>query len=1210
MDDELKVFDCPLEGTRLIEASAGTGKTWNICGLVLRLLVERGLPVREVLVVTFTKAATAELRERVRDRIAEVLRHLQPRAGEAGGDPFAGLFLDAMRARGIAEARIADTLERALRQFDEAAIFTIHGFCKRALDDTPLASRMPLRQEMVEDDSELRQEAANDFWRREIAGAALSPALAGWLRHCKDTPERFASLLRRHAGKPASRIEWPEGSAGPAAVPDMDGFRALHARAQALWHAHREEILGCVKASLPSLNKGSYKDSTIAQAALEWDAVLRAGDPAATLMAGGKLKLLARAYYQPGRTKPACVEHAFFDAAQDLLDAWTALGAALEQARWQLLRRFVETVPQELRERKRQRRLLAYDDMLANLRERLHGEGGDALAQALRQRFPAALIDEFQDTDPLQFEIFHRVYGSGGTLFLVGDPKQAIYSFRNADLHTYLQAARQAQQRYTLSQNQRSSGALIAALNALFQANPRAFMLDGLHYVAVSEGGKKRKPFSDMGADRAALQLWRLDDPEAAPPTKAQARERATQACAAEVARLLRDAAAGRVLHGDGPLRAADIAVLVRSHREGSAMRQALAALEVGSVELAQSSIFESSDAEEMERLLLAVLEPARSGRLRAALATELLGLDAGALEALAGDEAALDGHAQALRRWRAEWLARGVGPMLRRMAVEAGVHARMLARSDGERRLTNFRHLAECLHEAARDHPGPEALLRWFQRQRQENRAEAFQVRLESDRNLVQIVTIHKSKGLEYPVVFCPGLWDGHPGGGGDGLPGCEYHADDGTHVIDYRATARDTEKPRMRAEREAERLRLIYVALTRAVHRLYLVVGGYTNASGSDSECSANPLNWLVMGADRTPAQWRDERRAATEVGPAWARFAQALAPAAAMAPLPQGPGRPLAPSPLAPEALSALPPPARIPWGWQLGSYSSLAHGGSQDAAADHDARAALAPEAAATARTAPADVPADDILRFVRGARAGETLHAVLERIDFRDRTHWPHAIATALRARPPGGPPGTPVAAMLAGMARDVVATPLPAPGLPGGFRLDALHRRVTEMEFNLHAPGLSMERLAALMQRHGYPVPELSQPVLRGYLRGFIDLVAEQGGRWWIVDWKSNHLGWRAADYGPAQLARAMDAAGYHLQYLVYTLALHRWLRGRLAGYDYDTHLGGVFYLFVRGVRPGWVDAQGQPAGVYAHRPSREFIEALDAEMAWLQEAA
>jgi exodeoxyribonuclease V beta subunit len=1195
----LDVFGCPLAGANLIEASAGTGKTWAICGLYLRLVLERGLEVPQILVVTFTNAATAELRERIRERMVQVLARLKGRG--PADDKFTESLLHSLRTRhALADADMIKRLDAAVQNFDEAAIFTIHGFAQRALADAPFAAGMPLVQELLTDDGDLLAATASDFWRRHVAAPETPPALATYLLEQKDSPERFAKLLRRQAGKPLSRLVWPEGMASDPQPIDTTRLQAAHDAARAIWQNSREDIVACVTEALPRLNGTSYKPATLEKSAAEWDQVLAGTNAAAAPGDVKRLMLLTTGNLQSKlkKNQQPCASHPFFDAAAALLAERNALATQLAQSRLRLLRRLVTEGPQHLRQAKRERRVVGFDDMLFNLHERLTGSAGPGLAQALRQRFPAALIDEFQDTDPLQFSIFDTVYGDGRSLlFLVGDPKQAIYSFRNADLHTYLQARRIAQAEFTLAHNQRSIKPLLDALNALFGANPQAFMLQGLAYHPVDAGDKKRAVLQDRSQPRAPLQLWTLPDSAGQRPVKAHARREATNACAGEIARLLAAAQRGEVTLDERELKAGDIAVLVRSHAQGGAMRQTLAALGVGSVELSQASVFRTPDAQELERVLAAILEPSREGLLRAALATELMGLDASAIEALADDEAGMLERIGNFAGYREAWLRHGPGRMLRELMEQEQVSQRMLSRPDGERRLTNLRHLAECLHEAAQQHATPEALLRWLRQQRlQESAEDATQLRLESDRNLVQIVTVHKSKGLEYPIVFCPFLWDGHPGPA-DGLDGKEYHDDDGQPVIDFRAEDDPAVTQKMARERAAENLRLIYVALTRAVQRCYLVVGSYT-VRNSTNECTRGPINWLVAGREHDADAWLTNKLDASDIDAAWARLAQDNAPHIAIAELPQGPAQPVhLPSP-SPEQLAAREPPRFIPPAWRVGSYSSLAHGaGSESAAADHDVRV---PRIAVARAQDMASAAADDILRFPRGARAGECLHAVFEQADFTDATGWPQVIEKVLRTQPPQAATTDSASwpVMVQRMLTDVTATPL-----PGNHRLsDIAHSdRLVELEFSLPSAGLAAGELVATLRRHGYDIGALGFPRLQGYLRGFIDLVYRHQGRFYLLDWKSNHLGWSAGDYGAQSLRRAMDEQGYHLQYLLYTVALHRYLRQRLRGYDYDRHVGGVNYLFVRGVRPAWTQADGSAAGVFFHQPKRAAIAALDA---------
>ncbi len=1213
----LDVFGCPLDGISLIEASAGTGKTWNICGLYLRLLLERRLEVQQILVVTFTNAATAELRERIRSRIVETLARLRGNAA-SGADPFVDRLLATLRSRqGLDDEAMALQLDLALQTFDEASIFTIHGFCQRALGDTPFTAGVPMALELLTDDTEMRLEVVQDFWRRHIASDRLSPRLAGYLLDHQDSPQTHAGLLGRQLAKPLARVLWPAAIDEPTSSIDTAALSALHAEARALWQQERDAIVDCVTEALPRLNGNVYRPESVARAAASWDAWMACSDALDAPADLPRLDLFTTTRLKPNKGKAPPTPHPFFGRADALLASRSAATQALALARLRLLRKLLETGPDALRSAKRERRVIGFDDMLYNLHERLTGGDCPWLAGSLKARFPAALIDEFQDTDPLQFAIFKAIYGNGDApLFLVGDPKQAIYSFRNADLHTYLQARGEAGAEYTLAENQRSTEPLLAALNALFGANDRAFMLPGLDYRAVGFGAKPRQPFADHTAARAPLQLWALPaGPDGQPLPKPLARRAAASACAGEIARLIGAAQRGEIMLAGKPLSAGDIAVLVRSHANGSEMRRALAAVGVASVELSQASIFETPDAEDLSRLLAAILEPAREPLLRAALATEAMGLDACAIDAISADEAGLLAVVTRFAVYRETWMLRGIGVMLRQLMTEERVGERLLARADGERRLTNLLHLAECLHEAAQNHPAPEALLRWLQAQRTAARNDdASQLRLESDRHLVQIITVHKSKGLEYPLIFCPFLWDGSPGRSSSSADGLEYHDDHGQSVLDFRDLDRpeaDRVKAQIALERASENLRLIYVALTRAVHRCVLVVGSYTHRTRhgvSTAQSRHGLLNWLVAGQGRSAQDWLKNDLQPAAIEAAWAALADANTPQISLAPLPLAAAVAWAPAGPAPAALAALDPPQRIPGGWWIGSYSSLAQGARHEAAAvDHDLRV-VESGSAEVAVAAPVD--GDDILCFPRGPVAGECIHAVFERVDFADRAGWPAAVAAALRSRPQtlqGADAAARLPKMLARMLADVLHTKLPAGGTLAEVARD---RRLVELEFNLPAGHLVAGRLAAVLRDHGYPVPGLSFATLEGYLRGFIDLVFEHEGRFFVLDWKSNHLGEMAADYGPGPIARAMDEHGYHLQYLLYTVAVHRYLQQRLPGYRYDEHFGGVLYLFVRGVRPRWTGPDGTPAGIFAHRPTLETVERLSSLLDPMRELA
>ena len=1197
---ELDVFNCPLDGIALIEASAGTGKTWNICGLYLRLLLEKDLPVSSLLVVTFTRAATAELSARIRARILAALRALEGSATE--DDPFTTSLLVAARFAGVDDKEVERRLRDALASFDEAAIFTIHGFCQRALADASFSAGLSQVVEVSEDDSGLRLDVARDFWRRELAG--VGTALADYLLDCSDSPERWAGWLRQAQARPLAKVCWDEETSEVEASSLLslcEKVDSAYSEACHLWgngEAPRRAIADALGKG--GLNKRSYSVESVDAASRQWSEWLAMND-VRYKASQDKRPLLGTARLVGGTNKghmpPA---HPFFEAAQNLLNVRGQLDAKLEMARRRLLRRFVEQAGAGLRARKQAERRISYDDILWNAFEAVTCRPW--LAEALHKRYPVALIDEFQDTDPLQLAIFRSIYADGnrhGSLFLVGDPKQAIYSFRGADLHTYLDAREQADVRYTLGRNHRSVPELVAACNRLFSANPRVFMEERLDFRPV----QAQKPSQLSGY--SGLRLWRIprgDDGEPLPRTTAF--DRAAAASAAEIAQLL---AAGRrgELHIDG--RApdpADFAVLVRSHSQGRRMREALADKGVGSVELSQMSVFDSFEAEELERVLAAIADPARERLRKTALATVLMGWDANALAKLAEDDNELVRQFERFSDWHENWQRRGFAFMLWRWMAESKVAARLLALEDGERRLTNLLHLAELLQrEVGGDSPA--GVLRALARRRNESGGEDALLRLESDRDLVQIVTIHRAKGLQYSIVFCPFLFDGLQQRDSS-EPMLLWHDDSGGQVADWRHMPEDASiiAERIRNERDAETLRLIYVALTRAVHQCVLVVGCYGKRAGkgvSNKESTRSLLNWMVAGTDA--AQWRESEIAPDAIDSYWRALADGSENTVTLEDLPSGEGEPL-PGGEEKITFSASCPPV-VPGGWQMGSYSALVSGAThEDAARDHDAHAA-APEFSNPSETpAAAPMPEDDILLFPRGATAGDCVHALFESIDFtRPETH-PAAIARALAVHPQRAAGTALLPRMLSNMLADVLAAPLLGDD-DATLRLETVprSRRLTEFGFTLPSPRLEINKLYGWLSFHGYGGPRLAARDLTGYLKGYIDLVFEHAGRYWVLDWKSNYLGDTSSAYAPAALEAAMRQHGYHLQHLLYTVALHRYLRHTLPGYDYTRHIGGTLYLFVRGVRPGW-QVEGVPTGVFRHHAPEAVVGSLDALLA------
>jgi exodeoxyribonuclease V beta subunit len=1192
----LDLFTVPLSGINLIEASAGTGKTHTITGLYLRLVIEAGFAVNQILVVTYTRAATEELRDRIRRRLVqmrEVFLH-------GGGDDFCQALLAHCEQRRLDREIVIRRLTNGIRGFDEAAIFTIHGFCQRVLADSAFESGMPFATELLPDQREILQEIVEDFWRQEFYEA--SPLLVNYLLDEGHSPESLAKQIAPYLGKPYLKV------LGPGRPPDFSNAEQAFARnydqVRQLWLGEQQQIADLLS-NHTGLNATKYpKRSLPGWLALLGDYLL-AEQPNLKLFKQFE-KFTARHLVESvkrGQTPPT---HDFFQACDELQEAYDDLAECYRQYLLERRTRLLAFCNSELENRKRRRQVQFYDDLLINLYRGLTGEGGEELAQTLRKRYPAALVDEFQDTDPVQYTIFRCLYaGTGLPVFLVGDPKQAIYSFRGADIFAYLMARREAIQHYTLEVNWRSDPKLIQALNALLGKVSQPFLFADIPFQAVVAAYTLGGSLAIEGqTDAPPLRLWFLGDSDK-PLAKGQANERAAHATAAEIARLLNLGARGEVRLGEYALQGGDIAVLVRNHRQARLIREQLLRLGVPSVQQAQDNVFASREALELEWLLLAVAEPGREPRVRAALATEILGLNGEDLYRLSEDEATWEERLEAFQDYHRLWRERGFIRMFRQLLSAEKVYQRLLSFRDGERRLTNLLHLGELLQaRASRLHTSMQGLLKWLSQQRasQAIEEEAHQLRLESDEHLVKIVTVHKSKGLEYPVVFCPFLWDGRLWAEKSDTFSFHDPTDPTSTLLELGSELQEQYRPWARFEEAAENLRLLYVALTRAKHRCYLTWGHISQAETSALAWLLHqhpvPGNSLVnQGEAEEKYAWltATAERVRAMQGKALVRELEQLVASAPEAihlePLPEEPGLPYRPS------LQQEPSPVvnncLHPIGdrWQISSFTALTVGQGAEVP-DYDMVSALARE-----EVMPAE--ALTIFNFPRGVRAGACLHTIFERLDFTQRDHQRLVSLVERKLAEYGfAAEWTPV---VAAMVERVLATPLEQ----GGPLLQtvSLDRRINELEFYYPLAGLTPVGLRRVLMAQGYAVESLHEEVeklrfkfTRGYMKGFIDLVFEADGRFYLVDYKSNWLGVELTAYHAESLARIMAQESYYLQYLIYSVALHRYLGLRLPDYDYERHFGAVYYLFLRGMDPHL----GSAYGVYRDRPSRALVAALD----------
>lgn len=1202
----------PLSGLRLIEASAGTGKTFSLAGLYLRLIVEQRASVRDVLVMTFTRAATQELRERIRARLAQaaLIAHDagQARSGHPE-DEFTQQILDGVDEEPAALARrLADAAARV----DEATIVTIHGFAQRAATENAFESALAFDRGEAVDDPQIYREAAADYWREHVFGAA---AAAGDVLALWPSPEALYTTIKPVLDKPHARLagidrgrlaalqdqlaqHWP-GTAEPLATTLGEAFEAdALLKSGTLYKALApEDDIGALIADLDRRITAAI-EAGAPPALPEWLLTLDAPAP---------------------QFKKAAKHQAYAEPLADL----AVLPTLVEMqplARMVAIDEAAQAVADRAAARKIERRQYSYDDLIIALYGALSQERtGDRLADALHARWPWALVDEFQDTDPLQYASLSRIYldtpREHGALLLIGDPKQAIYGFRGGDIYAYLAAAHAAREaRYTLTTNFRSTQGVLDAIEALYGLPGSApFVVPEIDFPHVEAGrrtGDRRLVAAD-GAERRALTFWQLHGNESQlkngktkNPSKADDNARLIAETVAAIAALL-NGTAEQWQYDDGSTRAVaprDIAVLVNSHREATALQAALAADGIRAVCQHRESVFSSIEAADLRLILRAMAQPDDVMAVRAAQPTALLGKRLADLIALADDDHAMQLAIERFHALYEAWRRRGVLSALEDLFVAAAPG--ILALTDGERRMSNYLQLGEMLANAEGECFGMASLVRWLD----DHIAAAdngtlgaddeSQLRLESDADLVRISTVHASKGLQYPIVFLPfAPWLGSAGSADK--PPLIFHAQDeaadsSQALIDL--VGQDQANINQAViEARSEALRLLYVALTRAEQAL--VVGwrepddyGVSSALGDllyrhgvagggalDRLHADHPQAIDVVPIDTT----KTTRRPATAPNPE----AEQLGP-----------------------ARHDLPAPRLR---WSTYSFSRLAHAPADTTPADLPEPGAE-DELATQPAEALEDVPEGELPKLderLSGVRFGSAVHDLLE-AELKNPLHgpWPqpgqalaeeqrHTVYNTLRQY---GLIGEDAADPRIDDTADLVARTLHTP-LPGIGALAGIDRgrMLTEMEFMLRLGGHRLGALVDTLREAGYlPAAIGGHPAqtLYGLMQGFIDLVVEVDGAYVILDYKTNRLGDTPVAYRDDALGRAIGRAHYDLQYLIYTVALHRHLK-RCLGEQYEpsVHLGGVQYLFVRAM-----DGESD-IGVFADRPPIELVEALDA---------
>lgn len=1180
---ELKLDSCPIAGTNLIEASAGTGKTYTISGLFLRMIIEKQLMVNEILVVTFTRAATEELKDRIYKLLISARNAF---SGHPCDDPFLqSLLSDFSESDSNAEAlkRIKD----AIRDFDECAIFTIHGFCQRMLVENAFESRSLYDTEVVMDQSEFILDAVQDFWRTRFYDAPMF-LISEFINIGING---LVNLFRYRERNPELRIQQvPHVPEAADVLVALEQCEAARAKVREILPESSAALLLLFEMDQKLLNGQAYNKNLPIYCDAVW-AYIRSNKPIEFLDLPDKIDIFCPSVMRTKLLKsnkdqriPASPVFPLIEMFVDVYQSFETLKIALvTQTKVDLF----HVVEMRLQERKRSENTQSFNDFLVNLKTSLlTSDDQSLLSESVRKRFKAAMIDEFQDTDPVQYAIFNELFADDRILFLIGDPKQAIYSFRGADIYAYLSASNDVNRVYTLPNNYRSDADLVSGVNRVFSLSDRPFIDEQIQFDAVTAVQSGPSDLVVEGEFSSGLTIWtgppRDEKDVYSSPTASVA---VCEAVTAEIYRLLKMATERKAyINKNGKqevLKPSDFAILVRKKSEMKLLEQYLTRYGIPCVLSGTSSVFDTPEAFDLRRFLLAVLNPKDSRAVKAAMAGSGFGATAVDLDAVnRGASDLLEFFVASLKSYNESHHQNGFIHMFRQYLADYQVKERLIALPNGERKLTNLLHLSEILHEKyVSSGGGLLELFKWFCQQMDapELRKEETELRMETDENAVTVVTIHKSKGLEYPFVFAPFVWS-HVD-----EQETLFHDGEGM-VLDLGNDVEEASKQKAFKDMMSEKMRLYYVAMTRAKYRCYTFWGGFNSRGSAHLSAPAYLFHGSTVSKDNLAADLK-----AVFKGLKHADVEKHLAALFELDPTVRVSNLPVISfdEPLmldvATTEFKIISAERHITDGSRVSSFSGLTR---HTAVHTKDMDKLLAD----VVTVEPAKP--NSIFDLPKGARIGTFLHEFFEHLHFQSATDDRSLNLLSLLLQKYNVDDRFRDAVWQ--MKEDVLSAIL-----PGHILLNQLSddHRLNEMEFHFSMSKFHLSKLRELAKEYNLPdmyverLKRLNTTVTQGFMTGFIDMVFEHEGKYYLLDWKSNHLGNQLNDYHQGALMGAMAEHDYFLQYWIYSVALHQYLAQVIPDYDYDTQFGGAFYLFIRGV--------SADTGVYFNKLERNFVLAL-----------
>lgn len=1191
MKRDLKnIFDLEAVPRVLVEASAGTGKTYTIVGIYLRLLIEKDLNVDQILTVTFTKKATAELRERILERLRECLSVMEADAVPEEGDDFLNEFFKRFKNKDD----VIGKLRHSIQNFDDSQVFTIHGFCQKILQEEALLAGTPFEMNVNPSDT-LLETSSQDFWRvfmHKNGSEKAGQYLISKMMNIASTP---AELVNSNGIRPLleKRYAIPEGEVLDDAVKYLDSVIEKKEVCSELWRSEKQEILKILRNCDVSRYQTHLDTRVDALEEFFEDSRFTEDEPK-------NFNYFTSDYlYDESKLKKSgspVTRHPFFDVCSEYKEC---IGD-INKVETTLIKHAYEDIISRRDNLSKTSDSYSYNDLLIKIRDSLADEnGGQHLAVKLKERFPVALVDEFQDTDPIQYEIFSTIYPGSDTessLMMIGDPKQAIYAFRGADLHTYFRARKEGvDAEYTLKRNYRSTVQYIEAINSLFGGDHQSFIEEEIEFIDSLPGrDDHRSHLTIEGEGQAPVQVVARHGVES---SKDRACDFSFRQTVNRISHLLNSSAEGKAHLGKDPVKAGDIAILVSRNKDAFDLQQRLKKAGIDAVTKTDQSIFNTLESRKIEMLMNAVLNPTDHKILNAALLTGIFGFELNDLFDVKEDEDRRQKLVEELTGLLETWKKYGFYAMFYRILYNDNRLVHFTGVNGAERIITNLFHLADLCAKAENDDQlGPAKLHTWLLRQMEDSDEDEKELQLESDSHLVKIMTIHSSKGLQFPIVFCPTLWMGYTPSSFESKVKkmVEYHKEESDDLI-INIDREKTEQRRI-AERASdiesisEDVRKTYVALTRAQYASVIIWESHTNSNVSGLGASLIGRQTVIESIENKLKV--DDKNGYSDKE-FIDRFRELKKQTRGRIQLQMVSGEESEEEALTIEKKQDSELPFQTYAGREqlrvqkrLESFTSLAGHSSEPGVPDHDQ---LIGNYSAPFEESPEDRRPNEwsIFTFPKGATAGTAIHKLFEHNSFEfsrakttDHTEAIEEILEDYRFDKKWTP-------ILQEMMRNVAASNIPDLTLSNISQNDELR----EMEF--HFPSSSADGAALLQIIRGDGKPVSANDNLHRYMTGFIDLVVRQNAKYMILDYKSNYLGDIPEDYSTDLLGEEIRAASYDLQYHLYTVALVKYLKSKIDGFDYDTHFGGVAYLFVRGMKAG------SDNGIWYHKPEKEVIEHL-----------